>query len=45
MGLTESDAKGNPAGKVRALHTEEDKQIARHGRALLQAARADAIPA
>ncbi|MDE1005258.1 MAG: acetate/propionate family kinase [Paraburkholderia fungorum] len=33
MGLVESD----PAGKVRAIHTEEEKQIARHCRALLQA--------
>ncbi|MFM0717417.1 acetate/propionate family kinase [Paraburkholderia strydomiana] len=33
MGLTE----GDPAGKVRALHTEEEKQIARHCRALLRA--------
>jgi acetate kinase len=33
MGLTE----GDPAGKVRAIHTEEEKQIARHCRALLQA--------
>jgi acetate kinase len=37
MGPTESDPKGNPAGKVGALHTEEDKQLARHCRALLQA--------
>ena len=35
MGLTESD----PAGKVRAIHTEEEKQIARHCRALLRQAR------
>jgi len=28
---------GEPAGKVRAIHTEEEKQIARHCRALLQA--------
>ncbi|MFB9124648.1 acetate/propionate family kinase [Paraburkholderia dipogonis] len=34
MGLTESD----PAGKVRAIHTEEEKQIARHCRTLLQQA-------
>ncbi|MFM0551537.1 acetate/propionate family kinase [Paraburkholderia sediminicola] len=34
MGLTESD----PAGKVRAIHTEEEKQIARHCRALLRQA-------
>ncbi|MBU7438265.1 acetate/propionate family kinase [Paraburkholderia fungorum] len=33
MGLVE----GDPAGKVRAIHTEEEKQIARHCRALLQA--------
>lgn len=33
MGLTE----GDPAGKVRAIHTEEEKQIARHCRELLQA--------
>jgi acetate kinase len=32
MGLTESD----PAGKVRAIHTEEEKQIARHCRTLLR---------
>ncbi|ASW02888.1 acetate/propionate family kinase [Paraburkholderia aromaticivorans] len=32
MGLTEND----PAGKVRAIHTEEEKQIARHCRALLR---------
>jgi acetate kinase len=41
MGLTESDQAGNtandPAAKVRALHTEEEKQIARHCRALLRA--------
>jgi acetate kinase len=37
VGLTASDPKGDPAGKVRALHTEEDKQLARHCRALLQA--------
>ncbi|AXE96513.1 MULTISPECIES: acetate/propionate family kinase [Paraburkholderia] len=30
-------AEGDPAGKVRAIHTEEEKQIARHCRALLQA--------
>jgi acetate kinase len=35
MGLTESD----PAGKVRAIHTEEEKQIARHCRALLRQTR------
>ncbi|MFM0172964.1 acetate/propionate family kinase [Paraburkholderia sediminicola] len=34
MGLTEND----PAGKVRAIHTEEEKQIARHCRALLRQA-------
>ncbi|PRX30854.1 acetate kinase [Paraburkholderia sp. BL18I3N2] len=34
MGLTESD----PAGKVRAIHTEEEKQIARHCRTLLRQA-------
>ncbi|MFM0054231.1 acetate/propionate family kinase [Paraburkholderia phytofirmans] len=34
MGLTESD----PAGKVRAIHTEEEKQIARHCRTLLHQA-------
>lgn len=34
MGLVE----GDPAGKVRAIHTEEEKQIARHCRALLQEA-------
>ncbi|REG49934.1 acetate kinase [Paraburkholderia sp. BL6669N2] len=34
MGLTESD----PASKVRAIHTEEEKQIARHCRALLHQA-------
>ena len=28
----------DPAGKVRAIHTEEEKQIARHCRALLQTA-------
>nr|WKF61353.1 putative propionate kinase [Paraburkholderia busanensis] len=33
MGLVESD----PAGKVRAIHTEEEKQIARHCRTLLAA--------
>ncbi|ASL48247.1 Acetate kinase [Burkholderia sp. AD24] len=33
MGLVE----GDPAGKVRAIHTEEEKQIARHCRTLLQA--------
>ncbi|WP_233805506.1 acetate/propionate family kinase [Paraburkholderia sp. HP33-1] len=33
-GLVEHD----PAGKVRVLHTEEEKQIARHCRALLQQA-------
>ncbi|RKF50184.1 acetate/propionate family kinase [Paraburkholderia fungorum] len=33
MGLVE----GDPAGKVRAIHTEEEKQIARHCRALMQA--------
>ncbi|CAB3695630.1 acetate/propionate family kinase [Paraburkholderia rhynchosiae] len=33
LGLNEGDA----AGKVRALHTEEEKQIARHCRALLRA--------
>jgi acetate kinase len=32
LGLTE----GDPAGKVRAIHTEEEKQIARHCRSLLQ---------
>ncbi|MFM0629722.1 acetate/propionate family kinase [Paraburkholderia xenovorans] len=32
MGLTECD----PAGKVRAIHTEEEKQIARHCRTLLR---------
>jgi acetate kinase len=32
MGLTEND----PAGKVRAIHTEEEKQIARHCRTLLR---------
>ncbi|WNC94307.1 acetate/propionate family kinase [Paraburkholderia sp. FT54] len=32
MGLTEND----PAGKVRTIHTEEEKQIARHCRALLR---------
>ncbi|MGE8159766.1 acetate/propionate family kinase [Paraburkholderia sp. NPDC080076] len=32
MGLTDSD----PAGKVRAIHTEEEKQIARHCRTLLR---------
>ncbi|MFM0309494.1 acetate/propionate family kinase [Paraburkholderia sp. RL17-383-BIF-A] len=32
MGLTE----GDPAGKVKAIHTEEEKQIARHCRALLR---------
>ncbi|HEX7933615.1 MAG TPA: acetate/propionate family kinase [Paraburkholderia sp.] len=36
LGLAESDAAGNAAGKVRAMHTEEEKQIARHCRALLQ---------
>lgn len=34
MGLTESD----PASKVKAIHTEEEKQIARHCRALLHQA-------
>ena len=34
LGLTE----GDPAGKVRAIHTEEEKQIARHCRTLLQSA-------
>ncbi|SEF07243.1 acetate kinase [Burkholderia sp. WP9] len=34
MGLTE----GDPAGKVQAIHTEEEKQIARHCRALLRQA-------
>ncbi|MFM0391767.1 acetate/propionate family kinase [Paraburkholderia phytofirmans] len=34
MGLTESD----PAGKVRAIHTEEEKQIARHCHTLLHQA-------
>ncbi|MFL9890740.1 acetate/propionate family kinase [Paraburkholderia sp. RL17-381-BIF-C] len=34
MGLTE----GDPAGKVKAIHTEEEKQIARHCRALLRQA-------
>ncbi|TDY21779.1 acetate kinase [Paraburkholderia sp. BL6665CI2N2] len=34
MGLTESD----PASKVRAIHTEEEKQIARHCRMLLHQA-------
>jgi acetate kinase len=33
LGLSE----GDPAGKVRAIHTEEEKQIARHCRALLRA--------
>ncbi|WP_341319137.1 acetate/propionate family kinase [Paraburkholderia sp. IMGN_8] len=33
LGLSE----GDPAGKVRAIHTEEEKQIARHCRRLLQA--------
>jgi acetate kinase len=33
LGLDEGDA----AGKVRALHTEEEKQIARHCRALQHA--------
>jgi acetate kinase len=33
MGLVEDD----PAGKVRAIHTEEEKQIARHCRGLMQA--------
>ncbi|MEX3810954.1 acetate/propionate family kinase [Paraburkholderia sp. BR13439] len=33
LGLVE----GDPAGKVRVLHTEEEKQIARHCRELLQA--------
>jgi acetate kinase len=37
MGPTASDPKRDPARKVRALHTEEDKQLARHWRALLQA--------
>jgi acetate kinase len=46
MGLAENDAAGHSAsdpapngkaGKVRALHTEEEKQIARHSRALLRA--------
>ncbi|WP_168792069.1 acetate/propionate family kinase [Paraburkholderia aromaticivorans] len=37
MGLTESD----PAGKVRAIHTEEEKQIARHCRTLLRQTQAD----
>ncbi|MFM0668950.1 acetate/propionate family kinase [Paraburkholderia sediminicola] len=37
MGLTEND----PAGKVRAIHTEEEKQIARHCRALLRQATKD----
>lgn len=37
MGLTLSDATDDPASKVRALHTEEEKQIARHCRALLHA--------
>lgn len=32
MGLTE----GDPAGKVKAIHTEEEKQIARHCLALLR---------
>ncbi|MFM0637805.1 acetate/propionate family kinase [Paraburkholderia metrosideri] len=30
-------AEGDPASKVRAIHTEEEKQIARHCRRLLQA--------
>ncbi|MFM0152299.1 acetate/propionate family kinase [Paraburkholderia sediminicola] len=30
-------AEGDPASKVRAIHTEEEKQIARHCRSLLQA--------
>ncbi|CAE6874851.1 acetate/propionate family kinase [Paraburkholderia domus] len=34
LGLSE----GDQAGKVRAIHTEEEKQIARHCRALLRAA-------
>ncbi|WP_144142083.1 acetate/propionate family kinase [Paraburkholderia sp. BCC1884] len=34
MGLVE----GDPAGKVKAIHTEEEKQIARHCRALLKEA-------
>jgi len=34
MGLTQSD----PTGKVRTIHTEEEKQIARHCRTLLQQA-------
>lgn len=34
IGLVE----GDPAGKVRAIHTEEEKQIARHCRSLLRAA-------
>lgn len=34
MGLTEND----PTGKVRAIHTEEEKQIARHCRTLLRQA-------
>ncbi|MBB5408478.1 acetate kinase [Paraburkholderia sp. RAU6.4a] len=33
LGLVEND----PAGKVRVLHTEEERQIARHCRQLLQA--------
>ncbi|MEC5406384.1 acetate/propionate family kinase [Paraburkholderia sp. MPAMCS5] len=36
LGLVEGDAEGDAAGNVRALHTEEEKQIARHCRALLQ---------
>jgi acetate kinase len=36
MGLTESDSADDPASKVKALHTEEEKQIARHCRALLR---------
>lgn len=34
LGLSE----GDPAGKVRAVHTEEEKQIARHCRTMLNAA-------
>jgi len=38
LGLAENDPSGpnGLAGKVRVLHTEEERQIARHCRALLR---------
>jgi acetate kinase len=38
LGLSHDAPPDNAAGKVRAIHTEEEKQIARHCRTLLRAA-------